>query len=87
MSNTMLHRKSWDDFRNAGLLWWINRALHLFGWAIVVATDDTTGEVREVYPAHCQFRGFASEQEDDGFKQLTQHLAASSERLLADVNE
>ena len=30
----MIERKSWEEFRNAGLLWWINMILHTFGWAI-----------------------------------------------------
>jgi hypothetical protein len=24
---------TWREFADAGLFWWINRGLHLFGWA------------------------------------------------------
>ncbi|WP_207733339.1 hypothetical protein [[Clostridium] symbiosum] len=36
----MIERKSWEEFRNAGLLWWINMILHTFGWAITVDLKD-----------------------------------------------
>ena len=35
----MVNKKSWDEFRNNGLLWWINMILHTFGWAIVTEID------------------------------------------------
>lgn len=37
-SKNMVVEKSWDEFRNSGLLWWINMILHTFGWAIAVDT-------------------------------------------------
>lgn len=37
-SKNMVVEKSWDEFRNSGLLWWINMILHTFGWAIEVDT-------------------------------------------------
>ena len=36
----MLTKKSWNEFREVGLLWFVNRILHLFGWAICVDYDD-----------------------------------------------
>lgn len=32
----MQGEKTWEDFRESGLLWFINTILHVFGWAIVV---------------------------------------------------
>jgi hypothetical protein len=31
----LVHSESWAAFRESGLLWWVNRSLHLFGWSIV----------------------------------------------------
>jgi hypothetical protein len=73
-----MERKSWAEFRDAGLLWWVNRGLHLFGWAIVL--DDTTGTV-EVYPARVKWRGFSLETEDEGFQALTAYLKGNAESL------
>jgi hypothetical protein len=58
---------SWDDFRRCGLLWATNRALHLFGVAIVMDVDED-GRVMNAYPARVVFRGFTLEDEDVGFK-------------------
>lgn len=27
---SMVERRSWEEFRESGLLWWVNRTLHLF---------------------------------------------------------
>ena len=37
-SKNMVVEKSWDEFRNSGLRWWITMILHTFGWAIAVDT-------------------------------------------------
>lgn len=83
----MIQKKTWEEFREAQLLWWVNRMLHLFGWAIVVEIDDATGKVTEAYPARCKFRGFDSKSEDEGFEGLTAYLKNHSEELLAEVKE
>ncbi len=80
----MIQEASWDEFQKSGLLWWVNRTLHLFGWAIVFQVEDD-GTISKVYPARSQFRGFDSKVEAEGFKNLTEHLMAEQERLLKDV--
>lgn len=77
---------SWEEFREAGLLWWINRGLHLFGWAIVVDVDQNdASKVLRVYPARCTFRGFAGESEERGFRKLTKHISDEMPRLFRDA--
>jgi len=50
----MVRPQSWETFQATGLLWWINRILHTFGWAIVleVATlaNQENGVVTKAYP-------------------------------------
>ena len=79
-----LTRKTWEEVQYAGLLWWVNRALHLFGWAIVLEIDTASGKVLTAYPARTRFRGFGPKEEDEGFKQLTDHLRTNADELLAD---
>ncbi len=67
-------KRTWKEFREAGLLWWINRQLHLFGWALVVEVDEDTGEVTKCYPANVDFKGFSRESEENGFKKLEEHI-------------
>ena len=35
----MVKKKTWQEFRKTGLLWFINTILHAFGWAIVVEVE------------------------------------------------
>ena len=80
----MIEKAQWSAFRSSGLLWWVNRTLHLFGWAIVVELD-SSGEVAAAYPARCRYRGFGEEQESDGFKALTGHIRESIPNMEKDV--
>ena len=68
----MVIKKTWDDFRDSGLLWWTNRILHTFGWSIVVDMDD--GKVTGAYPARVKFRGFGAESEEKGFQKVSTHI-------------
>lgn len=83
---TMVERRTWEEFRSAKLLWWANRMLHLFGWAIVVEVNDD-GSVSQAYPARVRFRGFDSDSEADGFVGLTQYLAEHVEALKLEARE
>ena len=82
MSN-MVEKRTWEEFREIGLLWWVNRILHTFGWAIVVEVDkeDTDGPVQKVYPARVKFRGFDESSETQGFKRLSAYMAVESPTL------
>ncbi len=82
----MIHESSWQAFADAGLFWWVNRALHLFGWALCreVRPD---GAITAVYPARCKFRGFDTQTESEGFTKLTHHLNQRMPELLEDVKD
>jgi len=82
---------TWEEFRKSGLLWWTNRILHTFGWAIVVEvpegeTDDDA-PVSKCYPARVRFRGFDYDSEDKGFVKITEHLRDEMNRLVEEVHE
>lgn len=83
----MVDERSWDEFRQSGLLWWINRTLHLFGWAIVVEMNDDGQHVNRAFPARCKFRGFAADSETRGFEKLTNYINDESKSLLADLKD
>lgn len=78
----MIERKTWEEFRKSALLWWVNRTLHLFGWALVYEIDKETREITEVYPARVSCRGFDREDEDQGFEVLTEYLIGEAPQLL-----
>ena len=83
----MIHAKDWESFRRVGLLWWVNRILHTFGWALVVEIDDKTGKVTNAYPARTKFRGFDHETEDQGFKRVSEFMRRNGERLRRECDE
>lgn len=83
----MITRKSWKEFRESGLLWWINTILHAFGWAIVVYFDKDRQEVIDVYPARVKFRGFSEESNAEGFVKVSKYLNDNSQDLLLESQE
>jgi hypothetical protein len=64
---------TWKEFLDLKLLWWVNRSLHLFGWAIVVI-QESDGTISKVFPAKVTFRGFSEDVEQEGFEKLSNYL-------------
>ena len=31
----MIKKKTWEEFRKTGLLWFVNVIIHVFGWAML----------------------------------------------------
>jgi hypothetical protein len=84
----MQTKKSWNEFREIGLLWFTNRILHLFGWAICIDYEDVEkGIIKEVYPARCKFRGFSNEDESKGFVKVTEYLSKNIKDLVEETRE
>lgn len=65
-------KRSWEEFRESKMLWWINRILHTFGWAIVLSVE-SDGTVSSAFPAKVSFRGFSEQDEAEGFEALKRH--------------
>lgn len=82
----MVTKKSWEELRNAGLLWWINQLLHTFGWAIVYDLKDD-GTISEVYPARVKFRGFGEKQITEGYQKISQYMKDNINELLKEASE
>jgi hypothetical protein len=80
----MIERKTWAEFRDAKLLWWVNRKLHLFGWAIVLEMGPD-GTIADAYPARVKFRGFTEQVDAEGFAGLTDHLRTNVGQLMSEV--
>ena len=52
----MVEQKTWEKFRQTGLLLLLNQFLHIFGWAIVLHYNEKQ-EIEKVYPARVNFVG------------------------------
>lgn len=82
----MVTKKSWQEFRETGLLWWTNTTLHMFGWAIVFDFDNDNN-LKEVYPARVTFRGFGEEQATEGYQKVSQYLKDNVDVLTQETFE
>lgn len=76
-------RKTWKEFRESGLLWFINSILHLFGWCITVEIKDD--EIVNAYPARCKFRGFSESSNDKGYAAVTKYLKDNIDSITKDI--
>jgi len=82
----MVKKKTWKEFRETGLLWWINMVLHTFGWAIVIDINDD-GEVISAYPARVKFRGFAPEINDEGYIKVGNYIKDNAGELAKEAED
>lgn len=82
----MMNKKTWKEFRESGLLWFVNSILHMFGWSIVVEIDDN-GDIINVYPARVKFRGFSEQLNTEGYQKVTKYIAENIDDLLEEVDE
>lgn len=83
----MVEKKTWEEFRNCKMLWWINMILHTFGWAIVVDVEDETGKITNAYPARVKFRGFNEENNTEGYIGVSSYMKENAEDLFYEACE
>lgn len=79
--SSMIERKSWNEFRNTGLSWFINTILHTFGWAITFNVDDS-GNVIEAFPSRVKFRGFSERINSEGYTKVSHYLQDNMDALV-----
>jgi hypothetical protein len=77
-------KEQWINFQKAGLLWWVNRGIMLFGWVIAFRYDDKDNLI-SVYPERTMWRGFDSKAEGEGFTRLTGHIAQTAKELVEET--
>ena len=84
INGKMTEKRTWKEFRETKLLWWINRILHTFGWAIAVEMN-TKGTIVDAYPIRTKFRGFSDKSETEGFIGISEYFAKESKRLIEET--
>lgn len=80
-------RKTWDDFRAAGLLFFINAILHAFGWAIVVEVDTDTKLVTNCYPARVRYRGWDEKSQEEEHAKIAAYLAENAPNFPQEIKD
>ena len=81
----MINKISWKEFKDSGILWWINMILHTFGLAIVLDMED--GEIKDVYPARVKCRGFDERNNAIGYLKVSKYMNEISEEILKEARE
>lgn len=82
----MIEEKTWKDFRESGLFWWMNMILHTFGWAIVVDVNENS-EITRAYPARVKFRGFDEKSNTEGYIKVSEYMKENVEQLTKEAKE
>lgn len=75
---------TWNEFRDTGLTVFINIILHIFGLAIAYEIDDN-GNVKDVYPVRCKYRGFSEDIMGKAYGKLSEYMLYSAKDLHADT--
>lgn len=78
----MIERKTGKEFRESGLLWFINTTLHMFDWALVWDTGTD-----EIYPARVKFRGFDEKNNTEGYIKVGTYLKENIDEILKESQE
>ncbi len=79
----MVKKKTWQEFRKTGLLWFMNTILHAFGWAIVVEAE--RGEITGAYPARVRFRGFDEVSNTTGYQNVARYMKEEADQLIEEA--
>ena len=80
-------KNKWNDFKDSGLLWFINSILHVFGWVIKYEIDLYTKEIIDAYPDRVKFRGFSEESNTKGYINLSKYMKENAEQLLKEAKD
>lgn len=70
--------KSWDEFRDTGLVQITNQFLHIFGWALTYLKD---GDEFRVFPARVRYRGFDVDSQTRAYEKLQKYMMENAETL------
>ncbi len=76
--------KSWQSFRDSGLMWYVNTLLHAFGWAIAVEVDSNNIAING-YPVRVGFRGFSEDINTEGYEKVARYMADNAEEILEEA--
>ena len=82
----MVNKKTWEEFRNTGLLWWVNTILHMFGWAICVELDEYNN-IKTAYPSRVKYRGFGDKQVTEGYIKVSNYLKENIDELVKEAED
>lgn len=69
--------ENWNEFRDTGLLTFVNCFLHIFGWCLML--DMEGDDVIRVYPKRVNYSGFPQESMDIAYDRIHRYLQVKEE--------
>ena len=84
LGEQMVIQKEIQEFRESGMLWFINNLLHIFGWAVVIEMKDD--KAIRMYPARVKFRGFSEDNNTEGYIKVSEYMKENAAELLEEAN-
>lgn len=81
----MVKKKTWEEFRRSGMLWFANMILHVFGWAICIEMEK--GEIIDIFPARVRYRGFGEKYNSEGYKRVSEYMKAHANELVEEAKD
>lgn len=82
----MVEERSWEEFRDNKMIWFVNSILNVFGWGLAVKMDDADN-IEDVVPVRTHYRGYGTLANDDGYLGLTKYMKNHADELLADATD
>lgn len=82
VSMRSIDSKTWKEFQDSGMLWFVNRIIHVFGWSIVLVFNEE--QFVGCYPARVSFRGFNADSEEKGYKKVSTFMQSEADTLYAE---
>lgn len=84
----VLTKKPWREFRDTGLLWFVNSILHVFGWAIAVSPDPKNPDGDYIASINrTKYRGFSETANKKGYQKVSEYLKDNIDDLVKEANE
>lgn len=87
----LLEQKTWQEFRETGLLLLVNQFLHIFGWALVVDVEKNEEgdfvQINKCYPARVSFRGFSEKSTSKAYEKISRYMLKNADKLLEEALE
>ena len=81
-------KKTWREFRDTGLLWFINSILHVFGWAIRLSPDPKNPDADFIASINrTKYRGFPETSNTKGYQKVSKYLKDNIDELVNEANE
>jgi hypothetical protein len=73
-------KRAIKEFRESGLLWFINTILQVFGWSIYV--DLNGDEITGFRPGRNKARGFEEKYNTEGYIKVSEYLKKNIDEIL-----